>query len=245
VFFLTIKEGHFVQRNPSTGKIIRSSSSGKVLAVNYEVDESFADSECSNCCFVPPPVLDDWDNETTYQIGDLVVRSDWAWSSLQNNNLNHVPYLTEGTWWEKLCYGIPCEGNDGYDDYPPFGGCHKTPKYYTMHWDDSLGNINCPISGPIPKLEIQCPPDWGARYVWMAKWYVACDVLCQAYLWMDCESTYAEFSYKKPGDTWEIACRTDFLAGCTISGSGENIWSSPARGTLSWHPGWYEGWTPD
>jgi len=84
----------------------------------------FADSDC--CCFQDPAPAQ-WSSTTTYVWGDCVMYNSLQYySKYLTDNLNHLP--TDTQYWTRY---YPCN-DDKWNDYLPFGGIGKTPKYISV-----------------------------------------------------------------------------------------------------------------
>lgn len=121
-------------------------NSGKVDACCCSGTE-YATSDC--CCFLNPDT-DAWSSGTTYANGDLCEYSTKTWESLQDNNTNHTP--AENTWWHKVSDAVSC-GNTHWNDYSPYGGPGKTPKYVSVTFSGITrfsGYYECSSAGILP-----------------------------------------------------------------------------------------------
>jgi hypothetical protein len=129
-----------------------------------------------------------WSMWITYSNDDLVTYGGLPFQSLQDNNFNRNPasspewwepavnkgynpfeYMGPWNWWHLLSLVASC-GNETWNDYPPYGGRGKSPKFYKLtlsgiqmlNWDPQhytwdLSNVNT-------EHILEQNPSWPCRY---------------------------------------------------------------------------------
>jgi hypothetical protein len=236
-----------LNRNQYTGKLIRCTGSGKLQARKTSSDPIFNNIDC--CCF-----LKTYDN---YSVGEVYSQGDYVrygitgtrmYKSLKDLNVNNTPSISP-LWWEFVGFYDRSCGDDEFDQYFPFGGAGRSPKYYTVTISGLVDNGECPSIN-----YRRCHADiingkhiltTGGKYRQFGACYFRKDLLVEG------EGAYGEilavvFKLGGVNVNWQIGGFSEYftvsVGPCSIEGSGDNKYDEFDNqlgygGTAVWYPG--------